>query len=136
MSIGTFREWLREAQSLHTALKDFDWAEADTSIRKLGKSFGKEVGVFGFKDNKERYIYLPEEEISKGSFKHLDVKSGEYIVRFITLTSSIGHGQAPLIKINPSKGLVWFLKDYEADNEDLEFETKPQKMSFIRTSLK
>ena len=131
-----FREWLREAQSLHTALKDYDWTEADASIRKLGKAFGKEVGVFGMKDNKERYIYLPEEEISKGTFKHLDVKSGEYIVRFITFTSAIGHGKAPLIKINPSKGLVWFLKDYEADTEDLEFETKSQKIAFIRTSLK
>ena len=48
-----FREWLREAQSLHTALKDFDWAEADASIRKLGKAFGKEVGVFGMKDKSE-----------------------------------------------------------------------------------
>ena len=129
----TFREWLRESQSLHTALKDFDWAEADVSIRKLGKAFGKEVGVFGMKDNKERYIYTPDDEISKGAFKHLDVKSGEYLVRFITLTSSIGHGEAPLIKINPSKGLIWFLKDYEAD---LEFETKAQKIAFIRTSLK
>ena len=58
------------------------------------------------------------------------------IVRFITLTTAIGHGQSPLIKINPTKGLVWFLKDYEADSEDLEFETKSQKMSFIRTILK
>ena len=88
------------------------------------------------KDNKERYIYTPDDEISKGAFKHLDVKSGEYLVRFITLTSAIGHGEAPLIKINPSKGLVWFLKDYEADSEDLEFETKAQKIAFIRTSLK
>ena len=132
----TFREFLNEGTSIFTGLKDFDWSEADTSIRKLGKAFGKEVGVFGFKDNKERYIYLPEDEISKGAFRHLDVKSGEYIVRFITLTSAIGNGQAPLIKINPSKGLVWFLKDYEADAEDMEFETKSQKMSFIRTSLK
>ena len=136
MKEQTFIDWLRESQTIHTGLKDFDWAEADASIRKLGKTFGKEVGVFGFKDNKERYIYLPEEEIRKGAFKHLDVKSGEYIVRFITLTSAIGHGQAPLVKINPTKGLVWFLKDYEADNEDLEFETKSQKMSFIRTILK
>ena len=117
-------------------IKRFWLAEADASIRKLGMAFGKEVGVFGMKDNKERYIYTPDDEISKGAFKHLDVKSGEYIVRFITLTSAIGHGEAPLIKINPSKGLVWFLKDYEADTEDLEFETKAQKMSFIRTSLK
>ena len=117
-------------------LKDFDWDESDASIRKLGKAFGKEVGVFGMKDNKERYIYTPDDEISKGAFKHLDVKSGEYLVRFITLTSAIGHGEAPLIKINPSKGLVWFLKDYEADSEDLEFETKAQKIAFIRTSLK
>ena len=136
MKKNNFREYLREAQIMYTGLKDHDWSEPDASIRKLGKVFGKEVGVFGFKDNKERYIYLPEEEISKGAFDHLELKSGEYLVRFITLTSSIGHGQAPLIKINPSKGLVWFLKDYDADNEDLEFETKSQKMSFIRTILK
>ena len=98
----TFREWLKEGQTIHIGLKDFDWAEADASIRKLGKVFGKEVGVFGLKDNKERYIYLPEDEIRKGTFKYLDVKPGEYIVRFITLTSAIGHGRSPLIKINPS----------------------------------
>ena len=131
-----FKEWLVESEALHTGLKDFDWAEADASIRKLGKVFGKEVGVFGFKDNKERYIYLSEDEIKKGAFKHLDVKPDEYIVRFITLTLSIGDGQVPLVKINPSKGLVWFLKDYEADDEDIEFETKSQKMSYIRTTLK
>ena len=136
MKEQNFREWLRESQTIHTALKDFDWVESDASIRKLGKAFGKEVGVFGMKDNKERYIYTPDDEISKGAFKHLDVKSGEYLVRFITLTSAIGHGEAPLIKINPSKGLVLFLKDYEADTEDLEFETKAQKIAFIRTSLK
>lgn len=136
MKEQNFREWLREGQIIHTGLKDLDWAEPDSSVRKLGKSFGKEVGVFGLKDNKERFIYLPEDKISKGAFKYLDVKSGEYLVRFITETSAIGHGQAPLIKINPSKGLVWFLKDYEADDEDLEFETKSQKMSFIRTSLR
>ena len=136
MKEQNFREWLRESQTIHTALKDFEWVESDASIRKLGKAFGKEVGVFGMKDNKERYIYTPDDEISKGAFKHLDVKSGEYLVRFITLTSAIGHGEAPLIKINPSKGLVWFLKDYEADSEDLEFETKAQKIAFIRTSLK
>ena len=136
MKEQTFRDWLREGQTIHTGLKDFDWAEADASIRKLGKAFGKEVGVFGMKDNKERYIYTPDDEISKGAFKHLDVKSGEYLVRFITLTSSIGHGEAPLIKINPSKGLIWFLKDCEADTEDLEFETKAQKIAFIRTILK
>lgn len=137
----TFREWLREkelneAQSIFTGLKDLDWSESTPSIKKLGKAFGKEVGVFGFKDNKERYMYLPEDEIAKGAFKYLDIKSGEYLVRFITETSAIGHGQAPLVKINPSKGLVWFLKDYEADAEDLEFESKSQKVSFIRTSLK
>ena len=131
-----FREYLNEANNIFTNLKDFDWAEPEPEIKRLGKVFGKEVGVFGFKDNKERYIYLPEEEISKGAFDYLELKSGEYLVRFITSTSSIGHGQAPLIKINPSKGLVWFLKDYDSDNEDLEFETKSQKMSFIRTSLK
>ena len=68
--------------------------------------------------------------------KHTLVKSGEYLVRFITETSSIGHGEAPLVKINPSKGSVYFLKDYDTDTEDLEFETKSQKVSFIRTSLK
>ena len=129
-----FREYLKESSAIHTGLKDNDWAEADESIRKLGKVFGKEVGVFGFKDNKERYMYLPENEISKGAFKNIKLNAGEYLARFITLTSSIGHGQAPLVKINPSKGLVWFLKDYEDD--ELEFENKSQKVAFIRTSLK
>ena len=136
MKDQTFREWLRESQTIHTGLKDFDWAEPESEIKKLGKVFGKEVGVFNFKDNKYRYMYLPEDEISKGAFKHLKLNSGKYIVRTITLASSIGHGQAPLIKINPSKGLVWFLKDYEADKEDLEFEKKSQKITSIRTSLK
>ena len=131
-----FREYLNEAANIITGLNHLDWAESEPEIKKLGKVFGKEVGVFNFKDNKYRYMYLPEDEISKGAFKHLELKSGEYIVRFVTLTSAIGHGQAPLIKINPSKGLVWFLKDYEADIEDLEFETKSQKVTSIRTELK
>lgn len=131
-----FREYLNEANNIFTNLKDFDWAEPEPEIKRLGKVFGKEVGVFTFKDNKYRYIYIPEDEISKGAFKYIELKSGEYLVRFITQTSAIGHGQAPLIKINPSKGLVWFLKDYEADKEDLEFEIKSQKVQFIRTSLK
>ena len=132
----SFREWLREGQTIYTGLEQYDWTEAIPAIKKLGKAFGKEVCVFGFKDNKERYMYLPEDEINKGVFKHLSVKSGEYLVRFITETSSIGHGEAPLVKINPSKGSVYFLKDYDTDTEDLEFETKSQKVSFIRTSLK
>ena len=41
-----------------------------------------------------------------------------------------------MIKINPSKGLVWFLEDYEADKEDLEFETESEKITSMRTSLK
>ena len=33
MGTDSFREWLREGQTIHTGLKDFDWAEADASIR-------------------------------------------------------------------------------------------------------
>lgn len=126
---------INENANLHTGLKDMDWSEPEPAVKKLGRAFGKEVGLFGLKDNKERWIYTPDEEISKGAFKNLPVGSGEYIVRYVTQTSAIGSGQAPLIKINPSKGFVWFLKDYDADNEALEW-GKSQKLSFIRTSLK
>ena len=33
MKEQNFREWLRESQTIHTGLKDFDWAEADAFIR-------------------------------------------------------------------------------------------------------
>ena len=123
----TFRE-LSESSVIYTNLKQFDWSESEPSIKKLGKSFGQEVGVFGInKDNKERFIFIDKD------MKQANVKPGEYLVRMISLTSAVG-GQAPLIKINPSKGLVWFLKDYE--DEKSEFETKPTKMNYIRTSLK
>jgi hypothetical protein len=135
MKIKSFEEWMNEDSSFITNLKPLDWSEPESEIKKLGKVFGKEVGVFTLSDNIYRYIYLPEDEISKGAFKNISLKDGEHIVRFVTLTSSSGFGQAPLIKINPSKGLVWFLQDYEADNEDLQFETKSKKvhhkMSFI-----
>lgn len=125
---------LNEAANIQTELKQNDWAEPEPAIRKLGKAFGKEVGVFTFKDNKLRYIFDIEDELSKGAFKYISLSSGEYLVRSITATSAIGNGQAPIIKINPSKGLVWFLKDYEDDES--EFETKSQKITSIRTSLK
>lgn len=137
----TFKEWLiqkelNEGINIQTRLKQYDWAESEPVIKKLGKAFGEEVGVFNFKDNKYRYIYDIKDELSKGAFKYISLKDGEYLVRYVTPTSAIGHGQAPLIKINPSKGLVWFLKDYDADADDLEFETKSQKITSIRTSLK
>ena len=132
----TFREFLNEGSNIFMGLHPLDLEKPEPAIKKLGDAFGKNVGVFTLKDNKYRYMYLPEDEISKGAFRHLKLNSGEYLVRVITLTSAIGNGQAPLIKINPSKGLVWFLKDYEADIEDLEFETKSEKITSMRTSLK
>ena len=130
----TFKELVESSLPIYIELSDNDWAEPEQSIRKLGEVFGKEVGVFGFKDNIERYIYLPEDEIRKGAFKELSLNTGEYIVRFVTLKSSIGNGLAPLVKINPSKGLVYFLDDYES--EDMNFESKGQKVAWLRTSLK
>ena len=129
-----FREYMNENSNFVTGISAMDWVEPEPSVKKLGRAFGKEVGVFTMKDNKYRWIYIPEDEITKGDFKDIKLSQGEFIIRFITLTSSIGHGMAPLAKINPSKGLIWFLKDYESD--EIEFNTKSEKMTSIRTSLK
>lgn len=130
----TFKEILLEGQNIYTGLHPLDWQEPEQGIKRIGNAFGKNVGIFTLKDNKFRYMFSIEDELSKGAWKHIKLKQGEYLVRTVTYNSAAGD-LAPIVKINPSKGLVWFLEDYNDDDQP-EFETKSEKITSMRTSLK
>jgi hypothetical protein len=111
----------------------------DSDIRKFGERYGKLVAVFMTKANfkamndSERWCF---EEGDLPDWVQQELKSGEKIVRYITRRSLIS-GMAPLIKIDTKKGVVYFLKDPDAnlssqDNEYWEFEKRPTKLEYMR----
>lgn len=107
----------------------------DREAIQIGHSFGDLIGLFETKENIKygRAALYHLFEIQDYEKKNLKEKPGEKICRYVTITSAVG-GYAPLIKVNADKGLVYFLKDYEADDEDLEFKTKATVLEYLRVT--
>lgn len=118
--------------NISTGLSQYDWSESLQSIKRLGtEAWGEEVGVFGI-DSKERFIYLSEQDNLWMAQQKDTLKDGEYYVRMITYNSSLSR-QAFLIKINPSRGVVYFpLFDEDDCFQKWERQTK---VKYLRTSL-
>jgi len=73
-----------------------------------------------------KWLEFPIEEIGdfdKEEYRHVPLKEGERLIRYKT------EGYAPLIKVNEGRGLLYFLKDYNADS--VEFEGRGLKCSIL-----
>ena len=135
----SFKQLINE-NNIIRKLEQNDWSEPSEEIRAYIKRNGNKVlGVFGTKANykaknySERYI-LELFDNEKSSYKILIDDKDEIICRYVSQTT-VASNQAPLIKLNLNKGLVHFLKDYDADDiNDYEFD-KGQKLEYIRTVL-
>lgn len=114
--------------------KTDNWCSPVEEIKNYVDTVGGTIlGVFGFDDNKERFIYdLWENE--RNSYGYIKLKENEVIVRYLTYTTVVG-GIAPLIKINLKNGLVYHVKDYESEEVEVEFETRGKKVTYLRTIL-
>jgi hypothetical protein len=82
------------------------------------------VGNFGWKTPQGKladgYLYGLD-DYDKNLVKHLKLKQGEQIFRYLNRTTAIG-GSVPFIKINIDKQLLYWT--VENENDEIEFETR------------
>jgi len=91
---------------------------------------GKLVGRFGLKDVPNWYHIMNLSDFDKDFVKDVPVKTGEVIVRYVTLTTVVGSFY-PLVKINFDRRLVYFLTQEAFDQGFTEFETRGEKVPWI-----
>lgn len=78
----------------------------------------KDFGIIALDDYDKEHV-LPT----------LKLKNGDIVLRFTTETTEIG-GFSPLIKINLKYNMVYFIEDFD-DDENPIFETRGNKLTFL-----
>ena len=92
------------------------------------------VGEFDIKDsNKWWYGTLyPLDDFDKDYWKNVALKPSERLFRYETYTTKTS-GIRPVVKININKGIIYFLKDLDSDDDkNLDFETKGIKLKLLQ----
>jgi len=79
------------------------------------------------KKNVDMVLYKLD-DFDKNYYKDIKVKSGQIILRYETDVTKITN-QRPLVKINPNKGLIYFVEDLDA--EEPVFETRGTKLVYL-----
>lgn len=96
----------------------------------------KSIGAFSLKGAYNDFYMYDLDEFDKGYFAgRVKLHKDERLFRYETTTTKIG-GMMPLIKVNLKSGLVYFLRDLDAD--DYEFNSVSEKPVWINihTSFK
>ena len=114
--------------------KDLSRWGISNGVRKFGERYGELKAVFNTKylSRQERYGEYWCFDISKNEDLRKFPKpgSGWEIMRYVTLRSLAGE-MAPVVAINKGTGQIKFLKDYEAELEDSEWD-RPLKVDYMR----
>ena len=95
------------------------------------KRYNGAIGAFAWKyqDKYNEGILYPISDFDKEYYNHLKLKSGEHLFRYSTDRMK---GDKYLIKINIDKGLVYFMKDANKDDDkNPEFESRGVKAEYI-----
>ena len=130
-----FKEIFTKEQDNIYIDKDTSRWGIDSKVRKFGEKFGELSAVFhtamNWREGKmsERWCF----DISKTEdLRQYRSPGSRYkIMRYVTLTSLSGQ-MAPLVAINPEKGKIRFLEDYEETSENYGKWGKPLKVQYMR----
>lgn len=142
----TFKEFISEAaihpQSVQDRLEKY-WAKtselnfaemADKSHQLVSSALGNQtkpdfVGTFGIKGS-------PSDQRDVFALDAADKKRyGQNVYRYETKTTRAG-GSMPLVKIDLSKGMVYFMTDASIENDGAEFESKGTKIGWMNVFKK
>jgi len=135
------KEFIKEETSLHEAFSDGNvYLDADTRqwgidnrmILSKAQSMGhKLVAICGARISQgmRDYPLVSLTDFDKQWVRNVKLKSGEYIFRIIPAQSI---GEMPLVKVNPMRGLIYFLTDRSKEEDFVDFETKSTKLSYFR----
>lgn len=69
-------------------------------------------------------------EFDRKFVRNVPTKTGEYIFRLIPQMARFG--EMPLVKVNPKRGLIYFLTPRANEEDFAEFETKGTKLEYFR----
>lgn len=91
----------------------------------------KAIGAFDLKGAKQAYYMYDLDEFDQGYFAgRVKLRKDERLFRYETVATKIG-GMRPLIKVNMKSGLVYFLADLYAEDEEYEFGSVSEKPVWI-----
>lgn len=110
--------------------KDLNERELDVITTAEQYAGNKLIGRFGLKGLTTWFHLLELSEFDKGLVDGVQVKGGEVIYRYITVTMGAG-GMCTLIKINFERRLVYFLTQDAAHHGYVEFESRAEKAPWI-----
>ncbi len=91
----------------------------------------KSIGAFSLKGAYNEFYMYDLDEFDQGYFAdRVKLRKDERLFRYETSTTKIG-GMMPLIKVNMNSGLVYFLRDLYAEDEQYEFDSVSEKPLWI-----
>lgn len=107
------------------------WAPDNSKLlNKELKNGRKFVAICGV--NSPKIIEWPLVTLNtfdKKLVEKISIKSDEYIFRLIPRLSN---EEIPFVKVNPKKGMIYFLTDKAKEEDLVEFENKGTKLSYFR----
>jgi len=109
-----------------------NWGIDNRMILSKAQSMGhKLVAICGARISQgmRDYPLVSLTEFDKKYVKNVRLKTGEYIFRLIPGQSI---GEMPLVKVNPNRGLIYFLTDRAKEEDFADFDTKGTKLSYFR----
>lgn len=107
---------------------DSRWGVQDIISKIPAKD--KVVGVAGFANLKEM-VLVNLDAYDKNLVSRVKLRAGEHIFRYYSHATMAGK-MTPLIKVNVVSGLLYFLTDNAVENDLTEFETKGEKVKYLR----
>src|SRR3990167_625252 len=112
-------------------MKNFKYEIVDKNKIYYGQERSDFIGVFGTKYHMSSVLLKLDSYDIEYVIKDIVLKENEFIFRYSndkTVISKI----TPLAKVNVSKGLIYFLSDYNNNNDDIVvFDTKGIQLTFL-----
>lgn len=120
-----------EGYNLVKDKENWGWSVDNQSILKKALSEGRKlVGICGV--HKPRIIEWPLvtlDSFDRTFVEGVPLKTGEYFFRIIP---RLAVDEMPLVKVNPHKGLIYFLTEEGKEADYPIFETKGTKLVYFR----
>ena len=123
-----------ESKNVYVDENSSKWSMSSSILSYMKKrGYSNPVGVFDFnKTSNSDSILFELDSFDKKWIREVGLKenTNEIILRFATESHVVG-GSIGLVKVNPVKGMVYFLEDSEDENNQ-KFESRGLKIKYAR----
>lgn len=126
---GKSESELHDKINVVSSSEKYRYGEARSMDDEEFKSFS---GVYGTKNNKWGYNMYSLNSFDSNEYKGVKLKDGEKLFRIDTeRIRRVQKGVKPLVKVNLSKGLVYYLSEKGNQEDKPLFESKGDKITFM-----